>query len=427
MHIFVWKEVGKHFLFAIVVGVAVGLASVFLCLCVGWAYDVFTAFPWLIWTLPVMGVLELLLYRAFKLPLNMTTETVIATMRKNQKVPYTLAPGILIATCMSIFSGGSVGKEAGALQIGASLGSLISKPFKLKHVFRKNIPRDKTEPLNNYAASVGMAACFSALFFAPLGSCMFVLELTHFKRPVVHHVYTVLVACFVAYFVASFIGIGDIIAKVDLPQLNWLIVGQCIVIGVAVALMGAVFDWAIKFAHHITQAVTKNYFIWVIIAGIVFAILVTVFGWDKFTGTGGTNLNEVLHGSFESYDYLIKALLTFICLGFWFKGGEIMPSFCIGGLLGASCSHLTGGDAVFGAAIGVLTFFSAFSRCPLAAFLMGCEIFGWAAAPFLAIAIFVAYMFGYPVGMYGDGFDKVIVRHVLKSRGKIQNTSSNDA
>lgn len=410
-----WLEVAKHVIFAVVVGIACGLGSVVLCLCVGWAYDAFTAFPWLIWSLPIMGVFQIIAYKLLKLAPNMTTHSVIDTMRNNEKVSYTLAPGILLTTCMSIVSGGSVGKEAGALQIGASLGSLISQPFHIKHIFKKNQITRKDEPLNNYVAGCGMAACFAALFFAPLGSCMFVLELTHFKRTIVHHVPTVLLACFVAYIVASFIGIGDIITKVALPQLDWHIVGQCIVIGVGAALGGSLFDFFIKFAQSVTQAIKKNYYLWVVIGGVIFAVIVTLFGWDRFTGTGGINLNMALEGNFGAWDFLIKALLTFICLGFWFKGGEIMPSFCIGGLLGASCSFLTSGDAMFGAAVGVLTFFAAFSRCPLAAFLMGCEIFGWAAAPFLAISIFVAYMFGYPVGMYGDGFDKVVVTHL---RGK---------
>lgn len=150
-------------------------------------------------------------------------------------------------------------------------------------------------------------------------------------------------------------------------------------------------------------------------------MLITTFNWDAFTGTGGDNLARVLDGEFGPWDFLIKALLTLICLGFWFKGGEIMPSFCIGGLLGASTSYLTGGDPVFGAAIGVLAFFAAFSRCPLAAFLMGCEIFGWAAAPFLAIAILVSYMFGYPIGMYSEGIDHGAHKLFHRFRNKLTN------
>lgn len=397
-----FNQVFRHTLFSVVAGVVCGLASVLLCICVGWSYEVFNDHEWLIWILPVMGILEILLYKFLKLAPNLTTRMVVEQIRQNERLSYLLAPGIFVTTCMSILCGGSVGKEAGVLQIGGSLGSFLSKPFNIKPIIKEK----EDEPLNDYSAACGMAACFSALFFAPLGSCMFVLELTNYKRSVLNHVLTILLACFVAYFVASFIGIGDIIFKVAIPEINWAIVGGCIVIGVLAAIAGTVFDGGIKIIHSVTQKITKNYYVWVIIGGIIVAALVTGFGWQMFTGTGGNTLNDALQGRPGPWDFLIKALLTLICLGFWFKGGEIMPSFCIGGLLGASSAYLTGADPLFSAAVGTLAFFAAFSRCPLAAFLMGCEIFGWSMAPFLAIAIAVSYMFGYPIGFYGANLDQ---------------------
>lgn len=398
------KEAGKHGLFALVVGVISAIASIVLCLMVGWSYDLFSAATWLVWLLPVFGVVSLLLYKWWQLRLDLTTHRVIQQMRDNKAISPLLAPGILLGTCLSILGGGSVGKEAGALQIGASLGTLVSRPFKLHSIYKSNAD----ESMDGYVAATGMAATFSALFFAPLGSCMFVLELTRFHKNITKHMVTILVACFVAWGIASIFGIGDVIDKVAVPDMAWTVVGQCVVIGVAAALVGTLFDSGIHWLHDLTWRISRNYFVWVIVGGLLFAVLVTFCGWGHFTGSGGNILEDALHGRFGAWDFAIKALLTLICLGFWFKGGEIMPSFCIGGLLGASCSFLTGGDPAFGAAVGVMGFFAAFSRCPLAAFLMGCEIFGWMCAPYLAIAIFVAYMFGSPVGMYGDGVDRLI-------------------
>lgn len=398
------KQMGKHCLFALVIGVVGAFVSIILCLLVRWSYELFSMAKWLVWALPVLGVATLAIYKRWNLRLDLTTHRVIQKMRGDHPVSALLAPGILLGTCMSILGGGSVGKEAGALQMGASLGSTVARPFKLKSIYRK----DSSESMNGYAAATGMAAAFSALFFAPLGSCMFVLELTHFRKSITKHVATMLVACFVAWGVASIFGIGDIIDKVAIPDVTWMLVGQCAVIGVVAAIMGTIFDSAIHWLHDLTWRISKNYFIWVVFGGLVFATLITFCGWDHFTGSGANILMDALHGQFGAWDFAIKALLTLVCLGFWFKGGEIMPSFCIGGLLGASCTYLTGGDPAFGAAVGIMGFFAAFSRCPLAAFLMGCEIFGWAMAPFFAIAVAVSYMFGSPVGMYGDGVDRLI-------------------
>ena len=154
-----YPQVGRHVLFALVVGVACGLASVLLCICVGWSYEAFTNFKWLIWFLPVIGIIEIIAYKLMKLAPNMTTHQVIKKIRANERVSYLLAPGILLTTCMSILCGGSVGKEAGALQMGASLGSLISKPLGIKPIEKGK----RDERLNNYPAACGMAACVAAL------------------------------------------------------------------------------------------------------------------------------------------------------------------------------------------------------------------------------------------------------------------------
>ncbi len=105
-----------------------------------------------------------------------------------------------------------------------------------------------------YAASCGMAACFAALFFAPLGSTAFVIELSRYDRSVWRHAPFMLLACFVAFGLASIIGIGDVIPKVPLPALSWPVVGQCVVIAVACALVGTVYIQIIDGAQRLTKA-----------------------------------------------------------------------------------------------------------------------------------------------------------------------------
>lgn len=187
--------------------------------------------------------------------------------------------------------------------------------------------------------------------------------------------------------------------------MTWHNVGMCVVIGVAAALFGSLFAVAIRLVQGVTARVRRNYYLWVVVGGLLVAVLVTACGWVRYTGSGGALLNDVLTAPDVSFAFAVKMLLTILCLGFWFKGGEIMPSLCLGGMIGSASFAMTGGDALFGAAVGSVCFLAAFNRCPLSAFLLGCEIFGWAAAPFLAIGVCVAFMFGYPVGIYGAGID----------------------
>lgn len=402
---FYLRQILRHVLFAVTCGIVCGLGSVLLCVCVGFARHTFLAHHWLLWALPLLGVGQLLLYKAWKLPQDTTTESVVRNIRLGNRTSGLLAPGILVATCMTILGGGAVGKEAGALQMGASLGATVSRPFHLRDILNRNGDADG-RGIHSCVAATGMAAEFAALFFSPLGSCILVLELLGFSQ--LRFLVDMLIACFTAYGVARIFNIGDIIMKVPIPQIDWKIVGICIIVGVCAAFFGTVFVSLVRFIQDLTRRVYKNYMMWAVVGALIFAVVVATTGWWDFTGSGGAMLNTILvDGKNVSWAFAIKMLLVVLCLGFWLKGGEIMPSLCIGGLLGSACTVMTGTDPLFGAALGAMCFFAAVERVPAAAFFMGCEIFGWSMAPMLAISVFVAFMFSYPVGIYGAGLDLV--------------------
>lgn len=420
----------RHGLFALLVGVAGAAASIALCLLVGTAYGLIRSHGWLLYLLPLFGALSLLMYRAMKLPLDTTTHTVVDDIRADRAISPWLAPGILAGTALSILGGASVGKEAGALHMGASLGDLIARPLKLRPVARREQAQgDGRAGMRAYAAATGMAACFAALFFAPLGSAAFVVELTRYERSVMRHLPTMLLACFVAFFLARLVGIGDVIPRVSLPALSWPVVGQCIAIAVTCAIVGALYIGAIEGLQAATRRAARGdwrrYVGWVALGGVIVIALVTVFGWQDFEGTGGNQLALALAGRQEPFAFTVKALLTVVCLGLWFRGGEIMPTFTIGALLGASCTVMTGGEAGWSAAVGLVAFFAAMSRCPLAAFFMGCEIFGFAGAPLFALAVAVSFPLGRDVGYYGRGATSVL-REAVYSVSRIVGAADGD-
>lgn len=461
-------QVLRHGVFAVAVGVVGAAASVVLCLVVGWAYDLVCAHGWLLYLLPIFAVASLLLYRALKLPLDTTTHTVINDICADRPISPALAPGILLGTALSILGGASVGKEAAALHMGASLGDLVARPLKLRPlrgVWKGGSRADgaggadggdgavgsagaskgavgsvdaskgtddglgaaggagigggASGGVHAYAASCGMAACFAALFFAPLGSTAFVVELSRYDRSVWRHAPFMLLACFVAFGLASIIGIGDVIPKVPLPALSWPVVGQCVVIAVACALVGTVYIQIIDGAQRLTKRISQNYYLWAALGGVLMAVLVTLFDWRGFEGTGANLLSDALAGRASGWTFAVKALLTIVCLGLWLRGGEIMPTFTVGALLGASCTVMTQGDPAFSAAVGLVAFFAAMSRCPVTAFLMGCEIFGWAGAPAFALAVAVAFSLGRDVGLYGRGATGILKRATSAARARL--------
>ena len=200
--------------FVLVAGAAGAASSIVLTLSTGFAQSLPARFPWLLLALPVLGALSVGLYRLLRLPAALTTEGVVDELRAGRRVPGSLTVGILGGSCLTLMGGGSVGMGAGALQMGASTGSVLGRAFKLPPA------RGRDGASDGYPGAIGMAAAFSALFFAPLGSCMFVLELVRFDRAVLRHAPAMLAAALVAYAIARAVGIGDHIPRVALPGLS---------------------------------------------------------------------------------------------------------------------------------------------------------------------------------------------------------------
>ncbi len=137
-----------------------------------------------------------------------------------------------------------------------------------------------------------------------------------------------------------------------LPALSWRpVVGQCVVIAVACALVGTVYIQIIDGAQRLTKRISQNYYLWAAPAACSWRC------WSRCSiggseGTGANLLSDALAGRAGGWVFAVKALLTIVCLGLWLRGGEIMPTFTVGALLGASCTVMTQGDPAFSALWG---------------------------------------------------------------------------
>lgn len=405
-------QIVRHALFAAAMGVVGAGASILLCICIDAAYKVNQAYPWTLFLLPILGIASIFVYKALNLNVYLATGEVIDSMRKNKVISAFLAPGILLGTCLSVLGGGSVGKESAALQMGASLGETISKPFKLKAIRIQT--QDNVQ--HGYAAATGMAATFSALFFAPLGSAFFVWELSRFKGNITRHFPSLLLACFIAAGISKTIGIGDIIPQAPIPDMDIHSIFMAVLISVICGVAGALFGTILRKTQHVNERLIKNPYVSVLIGGGIFIALVYCNNWTAFEGMGGNLLAQAIAGTAGTWDFAVKALLTVIALGFCYKGGEIMPMFTIGTLLGCTLGYIIDIPPAFAAALGMATFFCGATRCPLAAFFIGVETFGLGSIPYLAVGVFCAYAASFDFGIYGHGTAREMGRHLRHTR-----------
>lgn len=393
------KQIAPQLVFIVVVGIVSAFTSIVLCLCVNTAYHISQQAAWTVFFLPLLGIISLAFYKAMKLPYDYSTDDLVMAMRENKPVSPTLAPGILVGTCLTTLGGGAVGKESSAFQMGASIGELLSRVFKLKNLFKNKDDRN----VYGYAALMGMAATFSALFFAPLGAVFLVFELTRFKTFSPARFIALLAASFIAAAIAYPFGIGDIIPRVAIPSVTPDLMLQVVLIGTLGGLLGRFFGGSLRTVRAWQREHVRHPYLSVALVGIAIAIVTMAFSLQTFEGGGMNLLERAASGSIGTWDFAIKAALVFLALASGFKGGEIMPTLVIGGLLGCSLGQLIGIDPSFATAIGVMTFFAGMTRCPIAAFFLGFEVFGIEIIPYLLVGIAFAYFGSRDFGYYGKG------------------------
>ena len=179
-----WQFVRTFLKWLVIAGVTGGIGGLVgsaFHLSVNWAAAFRAAHPWLLWLLPIGGLLIAAIYRLTKME-NKNTNAIIDAIHFGDKVPLLLVPAIYLSTVITHLFGGSAGREGAALQIGGSLGCYIGQLF---HLDEKDM---------RIATLCGMSAVFSALFGTPLTATIFALEVIS----VGVFYYSALVPCIVA-------------------------------------------------------------------------------------------------------------------------------------------------------------------------------------------------------------------------------------
>ena len=109
----------KWVVFAILSGVLVGSVGTLFYLCMALVTLVRTKNPWLIFLLPVGGILIVGAYRLLHDERDTGTNLVLSAIHSGDELPLRMAPLIFISTLITHLFGGSAGREGAALQLGA--------------------------------------------------------------------------------------------------------------------------------------------------------------------------------------------------------------------------------------------------------------------------------------------------------------------
>ena len=346
---------------------------------------------WLIFLLPLGGLLTVGLYKLFQLQANRCTNEIIDAALDGHHLNPLIAPGIFLSTTMTHLFGGSAGREGAALQLGGSTASLLGRIFRLPEGDRKVL------------IMAGMSAVFAGLFGAPLTACLFTM--------VFESVGTIfspaLLPCYLAAYLASRIA-GALGVHAEVFPLNTAFTlsldnaWRFAVLAIAISLLGIMMCWVFHKAEHTAHKWLPNRWVRIAVGGAVVMGLTLLVGDHRFNGAGMDMALQAVAGHADWYSFLLKMLFTAITLAAGFKGGEIVPTFCIGATFGCLLGGALGLDPGFAAALGLVGLFCCATNSPFASIVLSIEMFGATNVYLFALICVICSVLSGNTGLYAS-------------------------
>lgn len=343
---------------------------------------------WVLYLLPVAGILITALYRVTKTE-GLGTNAIIESVHFGSKVPLLLVPVIFISTVLTHLCGGSAGREGAALQIGGGIG------YQTGRLLRMN---GKDLPL---ATLCGMSGVFAALFGTPLAATVFALEVV--SVGMLHYAGLVpcITAALTAFMVSEAMGVPPTRFAVEMPALEVMTLLRVLALAVLCALVSVLFCRTIHSMEHLVSKRVKNVWLRPVCGGIALIALTLLLGTD-YNGAGMDVISRAVAGEAVPWAWLLKILFTAVTIACGFKGGEVVPSFFVGATFGCVVGALLGLPAGMGAAIGMIAVFCGAVNCPLASILLSMELFGAEGMLYFALTCAISYLLSGYCGLYSS-------------------------
>ena len=311
------------------VGGVGGVVGALFHLGVNYATEVRLAHPWVLYLLPVGGLVIAGLYKLCRLE-GKGTNAIIESVHFGSDVPLLLVPLIFVSTVITHLCGGSAGREGAALQIGGGIGYRTGKLLQLG---------EKDLPL---ATLCGMSGVFSALFGTPLTATVFALEVISVGVLYYAGLIPCITAAMTGYLVSLLMGVPPTRFTVAMPPLDAWTMLLVVVLAILCALVSILFCRGLHITEHLAARLVKNPYLRGVVGGAVIVGLTLLLGTTDYNGAGMDVITRALSGQTDGWAWLLKLLFTAVTIGCGFKGGEVVPSFFVGAAFGCFMGGLLG-------------------------------------------------------------------------------------
>jgi CIC family chloride channel protein len=292
------------------------------------------------------------------------------------KIRSRIPPIKLLASAITIGSGGSAGREGPTAQIAAGFGSWLGDFFRLS-------PRDR-----RIAVATGVGAGIGAIFKAPLGGAILCAEILYIRDFELEALVPGFIASVVGYSIfAAWSGWTPIFGEglglrfTQPESLAWYAA-----LGVIAGLAGIAYARMfygvrdlfrrLRVPPHVKPAIAG---LGVGLIGLAFPQVLSMgYGWLQFAIEGNTA--ELAVGTMLAL-VALKMIATSLSIGSGGSGGVFAPGLFIGGMVGGAMWGLLHGRVAWMPAtptpfviVGMMALFGGVAKAPIAVILMVAEM-----------------------------------------------------
>jgi CIC family chloride channel protein len=345
-------------------------------------YSLYVLKPWLIpVTLGLIGLVIGILSTKLSTVLGKNGIDEISDEFHNKKNQFSLKFSSLksFSSILAIGSGTSGGVEDSLAYTGSTLASIIGKFFKLN------------QEESRIAIAAGMGSTIGGILRLPFGGAIFSLELLYRRDFVIKSLYPAFLASITSYIISgifldwpSFLYIPqEFITKTSLQS-----IGAYGLIAAMIGLIGIGYVRTVQtFQKHFEDMKIPLY-LKPALGGVIIGIF--AIGFPEILGTGYGWLQVAALGNHQIFPLwimfpviIMKIFATSVSNGSRNSTGLLGPSLVIGGLIGSALITLFHSFGIFmfidttsATLISILAFFTASTRTPISAIVIGIEIVG---------------------------------------------------
>lgn len=379
----IFVSIIKWFILASIIGVIVGCSTAIFLELLEWSSGLVGQNKYYFLLLPFAFFLSALMtkYLAPGAEGHGTEKVIEAVHKSAGKIKAAVVPVKLIATVITLASGGSAGKEGPAAQIGGGLASIFADILKFDDNDRKKL------------VICGISAGFATIFGAPIAGAIFGIEVLIIGTLLYDVLLPSFIAGMIGYQVAVALGVEYFYYPINfVPVFSQSFFLEVLLSGIFFGICSLLLIEILHLGEHASKKIK----IWKPLQGLIgggILIVLTLIFSTNYLGLGLGRIQYALEGGrILWYVFLLKIIFTSITLNFGGSGGIVTPIFFIGATAGAFFGRALGVDPATFAAIGMVSLLAGAANTPIAASIMAVEIFGAKVAPYAAVACVISFI-----------------------------------